>query len=97
MDVTHVTSSYANVFGAKEVFYMRKLPQSNVLGWDAIETSCENALYSSRDSKLVEKTPGLLRLSKLIIRNLCKPLNPFLNCNFRFYPGFDVTPIFLVK
>ena len=33
MDVTHVTSSYANVFGAKEVFYMRKLPQYNVLGW----------------------------------------------------------------
>ena len=27
MDVTHVTSSYVNVFGAKEVFYMRKLPQ----------------------------------------------------------------------
>ena len=27
MDFTHVTSSYANVFGAKEVFYMRKLPQ----------------------------------------------------------------------
>ena len=70
---------------------------SNVLGWDDIEMSCENALYSSRDSKLVEKTPGLLRLSKLIIRNLCKPLNPFLKTNFRFYPGFDVTPIFLVK
>ena len=66
----------------------------NTMFWDdAIETSCENALYSSRDSKLVEKTPGLLRLSKLIIRNLCKPLNPFLKTNFRFYPGFDVTPI----